>query len=156
MTEHLVLATLHTNDSTGAFTRLIDIRVEEFLLASAMIGAMSQRLFRKICNHCKTPYEPDFSEKAIFLSNGLSSPKLLYKWRGCDYCMNTGYFGRTVIDGVFIIDKDIRSLVIKKADSLFIRNKAIEKTMRPLFDDGLLKVEKGITSLEELMRVYVD
>ncbi len=153
LTGHLVLATLHTNDAPSAFTRLIDMGVEEFLIASAVLGVMSQRLVRKICEGCKEEYSPTDKELNAFLSVGIEPPKKLYRGKGCEECEGTGYRGRTVIAEVLTVNDDVRSLVIKKADASLIKEKAVEEGMTPLLADGIRKVREGITTLEEVLRV---
>ncbi|MFN3813731.1 MAG: GspE/PulE family protein [Aquificaceae bacterium] len=156
LTGHLVLATLHTNDAASAFTRLIDMGVEEFLLASAVIGVISQRLVRKICHHCKQEYTPTLIEEELFKSNGIDIPKRLYKGRGCDRCNRTGYSGRTVIGEVLNVGENIRGLVVKRSDANKIKDQAMKDGMIPLLRDGLLKAVDGITTFEEILRVYRD
>ncbi len=156
LTGHLVLATLHTNDAASAFTRLIDMGVEEFLLASAVIGVISQRLVRKICPYCKLEYTPTLLEKELLKSNGIDIPEKLYKGEGCDRCNRTGYLGRTVIGEVLNVGESIRSLVVKRSDANRIRDQAMKDGMVPLLRDGLLKAVDGITTCEEILRVYRD
>ncbi len=153
LTGHLVLATLHTNDAPSAFTRLIDMGVEEFLIASAVVGVMSQRLVRKICEECKEAYEPSREEADTFRAQGLEVPGRLFRGKGCGACEHTGYRGRTVIAEVLKVNDEIRSLIIGKADASVIREKAIRGGMTPLLKDGLEKAARGITTLEEVLRV---
>jgi len=153
LTGHLVLATLHTNDAPSAFTRLIDMGVESFLVASAVIGVVAQRLVRKVCDRCRISYKAQDFEKGIFLSNGLPAPEILYKGEGCDACNGTGYRGRTVIAEIVSVDDDIRQLVNKRADASEIRKTAERKGMIPLIVDGLKKASNGITTLSEVLRV---
>lgn len=156
LTGHLVLATLHTNDAASAFTRLIDMGVEEFLLASAVVGVISQRLVRKVCPNCIYEYKPTTFEEEVLKMNGIERPQKLYKGKGCERCNNTGYSGRTVIGEVLKVTEDIRSLVVKKSDAGKIKEQAIKDGMVPLLKDGLLKAVEGITTVEEILRVYRD
>ncbi|MEZ0360444.1 MAG: GspE/PulE family protein [Hydrogenobacter sp.] len=156
LTGHLVLATLHTNDSASAFTRLIDMGVEEFLLASAVVGVLSQRLVRKVCPYCMYEYQPAPFEEEILKLNGVEKPQKLYRGRGCEKCNNTGYSGRTVIGEVLNVTEGIRSLIVKKADAGKIREQAVREGMIPLLKDGLLKAVEGTTTVEEILRVYRD
>lgn len=156
LTGHLVLATLHTNDSASAFTRLIDMGVEEFLLASAVVGVLSQRLVRKVCPYCIYEYQPAPFEEEILKLNGVEKPQKLYRGKGCEKCNNTGYSGRTVIGEVLSVTEGIRNLIVKKADAGKIREQAVREGMIPLLKDGLLKAVEGITTVEEILRVYRD
>ena len=148
LTGHLVLSTLHTNDAASAITRLVDMGIERFLVASSVIAILAQRLVRTICPHCKEeiPVPPSVTERF-----GLEGH--IYRGKGCDFCKGTGYYGRTGIYELLVVDEDVRKLTIQGADSESIKSKAIEKGMRPLLEDGLTKVKKGITTLEEVLRV---
>jgi type IV pilus assembly protein PilB len=156
LTGHLVLSTLHTNDAASAITRLIDMDVETFLISSSVIGVIAQRLVRVICEKCKEKYIP---EKNIL--NGLNikgnsnnSDKIkLYRGTGCSICKNTGYYGRTSIYEIIVLDEEIKSLIISKASSNIIRDIAIKKGMKTLKENGLEKVMQGITTIEEVLRV---
>ncbi|MCD6165834.1 type II secretion system protein GspE [candidate division KSB1 bacterium] len=153
LTGHLVLSTLHTNDAAGALTRMNEMGVESFLLASATIGVLAQRLVRKICEKCKKPYQPD---KLLLERIGITNPKkklTFFRGEGCSACKNTGYRGRTGIYEILKVDDKIRELVLQDASSEKIRNVAITKGMRTLKQDGLLKCLQGITTIEEVMRV---
>ncbi len=148
LTGHLVFSTLHTNDSAGAITRLIDMGVEPFLVASSLIGVLAQRLVRTICPFCKKPYKPSSDE-----IKELKGVKVLYRGEGCDQCMGTGYRGRTGIFELLIIDDDIRALIAKNVPTNVIKKSAVEKGMDTLREDGIKKVIDGITTLEEVIRV---
>lgn len=157
LTGHLVLSTLHTNDAPSAVTRLIDMGIEPFLISSSLLGAVAQRLVRKICPKCKISYEPTSEELEILKSNLPNNVDVknitLYKGTGCSYCNNRGYKGRTAIHEIMVIDDDIRELIIKKVSKETIRETARKKGMNTLREDGLLKVLNGITTIEEIMRV---
>ena len=150
------MSTLHTNDAASAITRLVDMDVETFLISSSVIGVIAQRLVRVICEKCKEEYEPGkdvisgFNIKAN--SNG-DGKVTLYRGTGCSLCKNTGYYGRTSIYELIVLDEDIRALIISKASSNIIKDTAIKKGMKTLKDSGLEKVLQGITTIEELLRV---
>lgn len=148
LTGHLVFSTLHTNDSAGAITRLIDMGVEPFLVASSLIGVLAQRLVRTICPFCKKPFKPSPEE-----ARELGNPEVVYRGEGCEQCMGTGYRGRTGIFELLVVDEDIRSLISKNVPSTVIKKTAVEKGMDTLRDDGIKKVREGITTLEEVIRV---
>jgi general secretion pathway protein E len=150
MTGHLVFSTLHTNDSAGALTRLVDMGVEPFLIASSLVGVMAQRLVRRICGSCKKTFQPDDS---FFKNYGLPKKRKYYIGKGCPECMETGFKNRTGIFELLIVDPDIRNLVKTGADSVTIKEKAVEKGMTTLFEDGLQKIRAGITTIDEVMRV---
>jgi len=154
LTGHLVLSTLHTNDASSAITRLIDMGIEPFLIASSLTGIVAQRLVRVICPNCKESYKPSEIEVKYFSTLNLHpSSFILYKGKGCDKCSSKGYIGRTGIFELLIIDDDIRHMITEKTDSQSIRNLAISKGMKTLRVDGTEKVLKGVTTLEEVLRV---
>jgi general secretion pathway protein E len=152
LTGHLVLSTVHTNDAPGALTRLVDMGIEPFLVASSLIGVLAQRLLRTICSKCKMEYVPTHEEVS---GVGLDPKKVtvLYKGKGCRACQGTGYQGRTGIYELMLIDDDIRALILKNTDSSTIKHKARERGMITLRDDGAEKVRQGITTAEEVSRV---
>ena len=151
-TGHLVFSTLHTNDAPGAITRLIDQGIEPFLVASAVRGILAQRLVRKICPECKTPYKATQREMDVL---NLSSEKVpqLYKGTGCVNCNNSGYKGRCGIFELMTMNPNIQELVFSKRSSAEIRQMAIQNGMRTLREDGVIKVLNGTTTIEELLRV---
>jgi general secretion pathway protein E len=153
---HLVFSTLHTNDAPSAITRLIDMGAEDYLIASSLLGVLAQRLVRVICPACKTevfPVPEMLDEIGFRRGDPRSGPNRFYEGRGCEKCSNTGFVGRVGIYELMAITDDIRKLTVAKADSNQIRKKAIENGMRPLRDDGWLKVRQGITSISEVLRV---
>lgn len=158
LTGHLVLSTLHTNDAAGAVTRLIEMGVEPFLVASSVIGVLAQRLPRVICPNCKEPFNPPpESVRKFGLASGSDSKVTFYKGMGCDNCKQTGYKGRTGVYELLHISDRIRSLILKKASTTEIKQTAIEEGMKTLQDDGLRKVLEGITTIEDCLRVvYVE
>ncbi|NDD27277.1 MAG: type IV-A pilus assembly ATPase PilB [Proteobacteria bacterium] len=156
LTGHFVLSTLHTNDSSGAITRLTEMGVEPFLCASAIVGVLAQRLSRRICPNCKEAYAPPVeSVKRFGLSAYTDSEITFYKGRGCDHCKTTGYKGRQGIFEVLVISDRIRGLILQRASTAEIRQAAMEEGMKTMQDDGLRKVLDGITSIEECLRVVM-
>lgn len=154
LTGHLVLSTLHTNDAPAAITRLIEMGIEPFLVASAVIGVLAQRLARNICTNCKEPFTPPAESIKKFGLGMYSGEEIrFYRGRGCDNCKNTGYKGRTGIYELMAMSDRCRSLTLQRASSTEIRKVAMEETMRTLQDDGIRKVLDGITSIEEMLRV---
>jgi type IV pilus assembly protein PilB len=153
LTGHLVFTTLHTNDAPSAIARLIDMGVEPFLIASSLEGVLAQRLVRKICPHCRTPYEPS---EAILRQIGLSvhdvGDKNFYYGTGCGQCNNTGYRGRKGIYELLDITEPIRELITARSPSVVIRQKAIELGMSTLRADGLRSIFEGETTIEEVLK----
>lgn len=153
LTGHLVFSTLHTNDAPSSLTRLIDMGVESFLLSSTIRGILAQRLVREICNSCKKPVESSAKNTEELLTFGFDAGTTTFSGRGCEQCANTGYFGRSGIFELLIIDDDIRKLILKNADSNQIREVARQNGMKTLLEDGLDKVKAGITTFSEVLRV---
>ncbi|MBN1781606.1 Flp pilus assembly complex ATPase component TadA [bacterium] len=156
LTGHLVLSTLHTNDACGAVTRLAEMDIEPFLISSAVLGVMAQRLVRKICPECKEEVkEKTMIPKIVLDSLGIedSSQIRVYKGRGCSKCRETGYKGRMSIIEVLKITDAIREKILESASSDAINKIALAGGMRPMMVDGWIKILKGITTLEEVMRV---
>ena len=154
LTGHLVFSTLHTNDAASAITRLIDMQVEPFLISSSVIGVIAQRLVRVICENCKEEYTPseevsEMLRKETHIDNNIK----LYRGKGCPICKNTGYYGRTSIFELILLDEEIRSLIVSKAHSSVIKNTALRNGLKTLRTCGLEKVLKGITTIEEVLRV---
>ena len=154
LTGHLVFSTLHTNDAPSAVTRMIDIGVKPFLVASSTRAIMAQRLVRKICEKCKEPYEAREAELRLLgpAAKQLASAQLFHG-KGCADCQFTGYRGRLGIYEIFQIDDQVRNLIFEQVSSTELRIKARELGMRTLREDGLRKVVAGITTLEEILRV---
>ena len=153
LTGHLVFSTLHTNDAPSAVTRLLDIGVKPFLVASALRAAMAQRLVRAICEKCRDEYVPTDRELRMLgsISKNVSSGKM-FKGKGCASCNQSGYKGRKGIFEMFMVDDTIQRLIFDHAPSTVLRARAREMGMRTLREDGLLKVASGMTSLEEVLR----
>ncbi len=150
MTGHLVLSTLHTNDAPTAVTRLVDMGVERFLVASSLVAAISQRLVRTLCSECREAYAPTEEEKALF---GENPPDTLWRPVGCEKCFKTGFFGQTGIFEFMVIDQGLRSVILKDSDAVTLRAHLARMGVKTLRDDGLDKVRGGITCLEEVVRV---
>jgi general secretion pathway protein E len=153
LTGHLVFSTLHTNDAASAATRLIDMGIEPFLVASSVVAVLAQRLVRKVCKDCREAYRPE-DEELIRL--GIVPPKVrptFYRGVGCAACSQTGYRGRTGIYELMVLDDEIRRLIGAKADATAIKQAAIGKGMITLKDDGADKVFHGVTTTEEVMRI---
>lgn len=154
LTGHLVFSTLHTNNAAGAMTRLIDMGVEPFLVASSMECSIAQRLVRVLCEKCKQPYEPTKETlQKLNIAEEDSKGYTIYKAVGCDECNNTGYKGRTAIYEFLTVDEDIRQMILDRSSDAEINQKAVEKGMSTLRQAGWEKVEKGITTPEEVLRV---
>ncbi len=149
LTGHLVFSTVHTNDASGAITRLLDIGIESFLLGSILNLVIAQRLIRKLCPECKQGYEPPLD---IFKGIKIKSD-LIYRAKGCEYCNMTGYKGRCGIFEILQINESIRKFICQKVPIDVIREEAQKQGMRTLWESGVIKVEKGITSVEEVGRV---
>ena len=158
LTGHLVLSTLHTNDSASAITRLIDMGIEPYLISSSVSGVMAQRLLRLICAHCKSPCEPQESLVSLWTENEKFSVSeaQFNEGGGCEKCLQTGYLGRTGIFELLVVNDDIKELIIKRSPSHVIQEAAIERGMSTLREDGLRKALTGLTTLEEVCRVTQD
>jgi type IV pilus assembly protein PilB len=153
LTGHLVLTTLHTNDAPGAVTRLIDMGVEPFMISASLEGVLGQRLIRKVCKQCSTPYEPT---EAVLKQLGLSpheiGDKSFYYGSGCPACNNTGYRGRKGIYELLDVTEPIRDLINQRAPGVVLKQKAIELGMSTLREDGLRCIFEGETSIEEVLK----
>lgn len=147
LTGHLVLSTLHTNDAPSAITRLVDMGVEPFLVASSLAGVLAQRLLRVLCPHCKEPRKPTPDEMKY-----ISAPQV-WESRGCPKCGGTGYMGRTGVFELLTMTDDIRHMITEKADAISIRDAAVSKGMKALRADGFEKALAGVTTIEEVLRV---
>jgi len=153
LTGHLVLTTLHTNDAPGAVTRLIDMGVEPFMISASLEGVLGQRLIRKVCSQCRTPYEPT---EAMLDQLGLSpheiGDKQFYYGAGCTHCNSTGYRGRKGIYELLDVTEPIRELINQRAPGVVLKQKAIELGMTTLREDGLRLIYDGETSIEEVLK----
>ena len=154
LTGHLVFSTLHTNDAPSTITRLRDMGLESFLIASSIKAILAQRLVRMVCDSCKEPYHPDPEELARI---GLRPEQLrdnqVYRGRGCEKCLNTGYLGRTGIHEFLIMDGEIKKMILQTSDASQLKNHACYHGMKTLLQDGADKVITGQTTIEEVYRV---
>lgn len=152
LTGHLVLSTLHTNDAAGAATRLIDMGVEPFLVASSVLGIVAQRLIRRVCSKCRQPHKPTAFEMQEMGMKEVPAGAKIFKAIGCPSCSQSGYSGRTVIHEMMVISDEIRSLIVQNSESSTIKRAAVANGMITLREDGVAKVLQGITTIDELMR----
>lgn len=160
LTGHLVLSTLHTNDAATTLPRLLDMKIESYLIASTVNIAIGQRLARKICLECKvgkeiTPAEIN-SLVNVIPAKSLARVKVFFHGKGCSKCNNTGYRGRVGIHEVLVPDQEIREAVLKKSPASEIRRIAIEQGMQTMIQDGFLKAQSGITTIEEILRMLYE
>jgi type II secretory ATPase GspE/PulE/Tfp pilus assembly ATPase PilB-like protein len=155
LTGHLVFSTLHTNDAPSSVSRLLDMGVRAYLVASAVQAIVAQRLVRTICPHCRESFKPDSATlKAISVNGSIHiADPVLYKGKGCPDCSGTGYLGRIGIFELLVVNDDIRELIGKRASHTIIRERARKYGMRTLREDGIRKVLEGITTWDEVMRV---
>ncbi len=154
LTGHLVFSTLHTNDSASAITRLIDMDIEPFLITSSLVAVVAQRLVRVFCKYCKQPYKPTDEElERIGIQRSDIPDGILFRAKGCSNCIETGYSGRTAIFETLIVNDDIRNLTLSTADSTSIKKLAVDCGMSTLRMDGADKIVKGVTSIDEVLRV---
>ncbi len=152
LTGHLVLSTIHANDSAGAFPRLLDIGAEPFLIATSILGVIAQRLIRVLCPHCKVKHEPsDFQLNSIGVSRELAMRSNIHKAIGCAQCNQKGFIGRTTIAEVLVMNDEVRSLIMQRKDGNSIRRLAVGNGMKTFRDHGIQKVLAGITTIEELV-----
>lgn len=172
LTGHLVFSTVHTNDAAGGITRLVEMGVEPFLVASSLLGLLAQRLVRRLCPICREEYRPNEDEirrlgiepEAFYAGAAPThpldpsdppapSPGMAFRAKGCPHCMSTGYSGRLGIYELLVMDDVVRTLAQKSSDSMAIKRAAVNQGMRTLRDDGARKVVAGMTSIAEVMRV---
>jgi type IV pilus assembly protein PilB len=154
LTGHLVFSTLHTNDAPSALTRLIDMGVKPFLVASSIQGIMAQRLIRRLCGHCKEPYDPDPSElRAVGITPEAVAGKAVYRSVGCDECKYVGYRGRIACFELIEMDTNLRDLTFKRSSTQSLREAARAAGMSTLQEDGIRKVLQGISTIDEVLRV---
>jgi type II secretory ATPase GspE/PulE/Tfp pilus assembly ATPase PilB-like protein len=152
LTGHLVFSTLHTNDAAGGVTRLLDMEIDPFLVSSSLVLIIAQRLVRMICPHCRVSYEPEAQLIKQFEAYGITGESV-YRGKGCEACRHTGYQGRTGVFEMLSLTDDIRELILKKAPSHQIKQKAMAGGMKVLKQSGWEKIRKGITTLDEVLRV---
>jgi type IV pilus assembly protein PilB len=154
LTGHLVFSTLHTNDAPGAVTRLIDMGVPPYLVASSVIAIVAQRLVRVICTKCKQPFTPsDAQLEAAGIPPELAAKGNFMRGKGCGNCQKSGYRGRMGIYELMMMNSKVRELSFQRASTQEIRKAAVAQGMRGLYQDGIIKVLKGLTTLDEVFRV---
>ncbi len=153
LTGHLVFSTLHTNDSASAITRLVDIGVEPFLISSSVLAVIAQRLVRVLCEHCKEAYKPDMTVQALGIRPDRVSRYTFYRAKGCDKCFQTGYRGRIGIYEIMIMDHSLKTMIQRTYDAYQIKQEALKQGLVTLRRDGIEKVLRGITTIEEVIRV---
>ena len=153
LTGHLVFSTLHTNDSASAITRLVDIGVESFLISSAVLAVIAQRLVRVLCDNCKQVYKPEVDLKNLGVDRDRLQETTFYRATGCDQCFHTGYRGRIGIFEILLMHPKLKSLIQNIHDSFQIKQVALELGLVTLRRDGIEKVLRGITTIEEVVRV---
>jgi len=155
LTGHLVFSTLHTNDAAGAFMRLIDMGVEPFLVCSTVEGVMAQRLVRTLCRECRTPFTPSFDDVPddFPLQDCLENGATLYRNEGCRHCRQTGYTGRLGLFELLVANDEVRRLASERASTNLIQQAAVKAGMRALREDGWVKVCRGQTTVDEVLRV---
>lgn len=154
LTGHLVFSTLHTNDAPGAITRLLDMGIENYLVSSVLVAVLAQRLVRVICPECREPYRLDAAAvRKMGIKTAVDGALQVFRGKGCAACNFTGYHGRSGIYEFLVINEEIQRLILEKADSNTIRQKAIAFGMKTLWEDGWMKVEQGVTTVEDLLRV---
>jgi general secretion pathway protein E len=152
LTGHLVFSTLHTNDAPGAITRLQDMGVEGYLVASVLEAVLAQRLVRRICPSCRVPDTPSRADLDA-LGLEVARDATLFRGKGCEECRGTGYRGRSGIYELFVLDEDARSLILRRASTRDIRQHAIQRGMATLRMDGWKRACEGQTTVEEILRV---
>jgi type II secretory ATPase GspE/PulE/Tfp pilus assembly ATPase PilB-like protein len=159
LTGHLVLSTLHTNDAPSTLTRLNEMGVEPFLTSSAVSAVLAQRLARKLCPHCCEMYSPSTEElieaRVSPEDAAASDGMVMYRKRGCPRCNQSGYRGRIGIFQMLLMNEALAELAVRRASRDEVEREAMASGMRTLWDDGLAKVQAGLTSIEELARVTV-
>lgn len=154
LTGHLVFSTLHTNDSASAITRLVDLGIEPFLISSSVIAVIAQRLVRVLCNECRESYSPDAATlERLGLDPETARQSVIYRAIGCSKCFHSGYRGRVGIYEILELNSSLQNLVLKTYDSHRIKNEAVRFGMTTLYQDGIAKVLKGVTTIEEVLRV---
>jgi type II secretory ATPase GspE/PulE/Tfp pilus assembly ATPase PilB-like protein len=152
MTGHLVLSTIHCGVSAGAFTRLINMEIEPFMLASSILGVLGLRLVRSVCSNCAQPYEPTPSQLKV-VPEALVSQTQFRRGAGCDQCNGTGYAGRLPVSELLVVDEPFREAVLKKMPTSALEDIAIQQGMRTLWQNGLSRAITGQTPLDEIIRI---
>ncbi|MBP1706705.1 MAG: type secretory pathway, ATPase PulE/Tfp pilus assembly pathway, ATPase PilB [Chloroflexi bacterium] len=152
LTGRLVLATIHANDAISILFRLIDLGIEPFLIAPTLVGAMAQRMVRRICPYCKTNIKPSAEEEIAFIKEFKESPRTVSVGKGCNMCANTGYRGRVALTELLVMTENLRRMVLSGASADEIKNASLKEGMLTMQRDGILKVKMGITTFSEVLR----
>ena len=152
LTGHLVLSTLHTNSAAASITRLIDMGIEPFLIASTIVSVVAQRLVRKLCVKCKRPYKPAESILKRLPLDG-ADKVVFYEPVGCEECLETGYRGRLALFEIMVMTQPIARLTLERADTALIQSQAVKDGMTLLIDDGVIKIKEGLTTIDEVLSV---
>jgi type IV pilus assembly protein PilB len=156
LTGHFVMSSLHATDASAALHRFLDMGIEPFLIASSLLGVVSQRLVRKVCPSCRTAYEPTAEELAFFQRVGGKTPGAFFHGEGCNFCAQTGYLERIGVYEVLQVSDEIRRLILDGAASELVRQVAIQEGMRPLAAEAAALVAQGVTTIDEVIRtIYV-
>jgi type II secretory ATPase GspE/PulE/Tfp pilus assembly ATPase PilB-like protein len=152
LTGHLVLSSIHANDAVSVLFRLMDLGAEPYLISSTLVGIVAQRMVRRVCIHCRAPYQPSVEEQIVYEEEMKQPPATFYSGMGCNLCANTGYLGRTGLFEILVMSEEIRRMLLSNASAGDIRAKAIKEGMITMKHDGMLKVKEGITSVSEVLR----
>ena len=152
LTGHLVLASIHANDAVSMVFRLMDLGIESYLITATLAGLLSQRMVRRICPYCRTPFEPTMEERVAYSAEMGDEPPTLYRGTGCKLCANIGYRGRTGLFEFLVMNEEIRRAMLTKVSADDIKAEAINQGMVTMQRDGMLKVREGITSASEVLR----
>jgi type II secretory ATPase GspE/PulE/Tfp pilus assembly ATPase PilB-like protein len=153
LTGRLVLATIHANDAISILFRLIDLGIEPYLIAPTLVGAVAQRMVRRICPFCKTKSDVSVVEETAYSRELGEKPKNMFKGKGCNMCANTGYRGRITLNEVLVMSEDLRRRVLTGANSDEIKNAALKEGMLTMQRDGMLKAKQGLTTISEVLRI---
>jgi general secretion pathway protein E len=153
LTGHLVLSSIHASDAVGVLFRLMDLGVERYLVASTLVGISTQRMVRRICTHCRFPYQPSAAELALYDEEVPERPSVFYSTgTGCNLCGGVGYHGRIGVFETMVVSETIRKMVLNNASAVEIKTQAVKDGMISMKKDGMLKVREGTTTISEVMR----
>ena len=152
LTGHLVLSSIHANDAVGVLFRLMDLGVEPFLLSSALVGVIAQRMVRRVCPHCRELRQPSLEERIVYDEEMGPDQSQFYAGAGCNLCADTGYLGRTNVSEILSMNEEIRRMLLQDASAGDIKAQALRDGMVTLKRDGMLKVKEGITTVHEVLR----
>jgi len=156
LTGHLVLSSLHATDSVAALHRFLDMGIESFLISSSVLGVVGQRLVRRLCPECRTPYEPSADELAMWDKAGMAAKSTFYRGEGCVFCADTGYQGRIGVYELLVVSDQMKQLVVTEPTYADLRDLAVAEGMVPLQTEALRLVERDITTIDEVLRtLYV-